>query len=338
MEKHSILFTSHRGERHQQAAINDAPDIFEITMRRSPSKEEIIALLPGKEFLITERTGVIDADIIAAGTDLRLIQRLGSQTYDIDLGAAKKAGIPVCYFPIRICVMVAEHMVLQILGLAKRLREKMKITTDAGDWGIEPQLCDEDTFAYNWSKRENILGLYESTVGIVGFGEIGTELSRRLQNYECTILYNKRSRLPAFFEADLGIQYAELDDLLTRSDFVCMLLPYFEETKKIVNADFIDKMKDGACLISCGGSGILDEDALVDALDSQKLYGLATDTFVWEPIHPDSPLLPMARQELTNIILTPHIASGAIVANQRKQDYTNLLNLINDRPLRFRLT
>jgi phosphoglycerate dehydrogenase-like enzyme len=340
MKKHNILFISHRGERHQQAAIDAAPDIFEITMRRSPSKDEIISLLPDKEFLISERTGPIDEEIIAAGKDLRLIQRLGSQTYDIDLDAAGKAGIPVCYWPVRTCVMVAEHLVMQMLGLAKRLRENMKITTDAGDWGMEPKLCDEDIFAYNWSKRENLLGLYESTVGIVGFGEIGTELARRLQNYECTVLYNKRSRLPGFFESELEIQYTDLDNLLARSDFVCMLLPYFEETKKIVNAEFINKMKDGACLVSCGGSGVLDEDALVDALHSQKLYGLATDTFVYEPVHPDNPLLPLARQEDTNIILTPHTAAGTTAANvnEREQDYINLLNLLNDKPLRFRLT
>ena len=339
MKKSSILFISHRGERHQQAAISAAPEYFDITMKRSPSKEEVIALLPGKEFLISERTGDIDADIIAAGKDLRMIQRLGSQTHDIDLDAAKRAGIPVCYWPVRTCVMVAEHMVLQLLGLAKRLRENMKIVTDAGHWEEGPKHCDEDTFAYNWSKRENLLGLYESTVGIVGFGEIGTELSRRLKNYECNILYNKRRQLPDFFEDDLGIQYTDLDDLLARSDFVCMLLPYFPETEKIVNAAFINKMKDGACLVSCGGSGILDESAATNALTSGKLYGVATDTFEWEPVNQESPLLPPARQDDVNIILTPHTAAGTTAANvnERENDYTNMLNMLNDKPLRFRL-
>ena len=335
----SVLFISHRGERHQQAAISAAPANFDIFMKRSPSKEEIIALLPGKEFLISERTGDLDADIISAGKDLRLIQRLGSQTHDIDLQAAKKAGIPVCSWPVRTCVMDAEHMILQMLGLAKRVRENMKITVDADDWGTPPQLSDEDTFAYNWSKRENLLGLYGSTVGIVGFGEIGTELSRRLQNFECTVLYNKRSQLPGFFESDIGIQYTDLDDLLGRSDFVCMLLPYFPETEKIVNAKFINKMKAGACLVSCGGSGILDENVVANALASKKLYGVATDTFEWEPVHLNSPLLPPARQDSANIILTPHTAAGTTSANvnEREDDYTNLVNLLNDRPLRFRL-
>lgn len=176
-QKHATLFITHRGERHQQDALGAAPAELEVTMLRSPTKEEIMAALPGKEFLITERTGVIDADIIQAGKDLRLIQRLGSQTYDIDLKAAKIAGIPVCYLPVRSCIMVAEHMALQILALAKRLREVMDLTAEANDFGHPPRLCDEDYFAYNWTGRENLLGLWESTVGILGFGEIGTELA-----------------------------------------------------------------------------------------------------------------------------------------------------------------
>ena len=92
-EKHAALFITHRGERHQMDALAAAPSVLDITMRRSPSKDEIISLLPGKEFLISERSGVIDADIINAGKDLRLIQRLGSLTYDIDLESR-----PICWY------------------------------------------------------------------------------------------------------------------------------------------------------------------------------------------------------------------------------------------------
>jgi len=147
-KKHPTLFITHRGERHQQDALGAAPAELNITMLRSPSKEEIIAALPSIEFLITERSGVIDADIIQTGKNLRLIQRLGSQTYDIDLKSAKKAGIPVCYLPVHSCIMVAEHMVLQILSLSKRLREVMDLTGYADDFGHPSKLCDEDYFAY----------------------------------------------------------------------------------------------------------------------------------------------------------------------------------------------
>jgi phosphoglycerate dehydrogenase-like enzyme len=339
MKKHQTLYITHRGQRHQQAAIEGAPGEFEITMQRSPNKDQIIDLLPGMEFLITERSGVIDADIIAAGNNLRLIQRLGSLTYDIDLKTAQKAGITVCYFPIFTCVMVAEHMVTQMLMLAKRIREMMKISIDADHWEDGPKRSDEDTFSYNWSKRTDIRGLYESTVGIIGFGEIGAELARRLKHFGCTVLYNKRTALPAKAELDLKIIYSDMDSLLERSDYVCMLLPYFRETDQLVNKEFINKMKKGACLVSCGASGILNENDVANALIAGDLYGMATDTYVYEPIHPDNPLLPLARQSEFNIVLTPHTAAGSTAVNrdERVKDYGNLVNFIQNKPLKYQI-
>jgi phosphoglycerate dehydrogenase-like enzyme len=338
-QKHATLFITHRGERHQQDALGAAPAELEVTMLRSPTKEEIIAALPGKEFLITERTGVIDADIIQAGKDLRLIQRLGSQTYDIDLKAAKKANVPVCYLPVRSCIMVAEHMALQILALAKRLREVMDLTEEANDFGHPPQLCDEDYFAYNWTGRENLLGLWESTVGILGFGEIGTELARRLQGYGCDILYNKRNPLPQEAEQEMHIQYASVDELLEKSDFLCMLLPYFPETALTLNAEFFARMKPGACFVSCGGSGVVDDQALADALASGHLYGAAVDTFVYEPISKDSPFLPIARQPRSNLVITPHTAAGSASASSKSRtgDYTNIQRILAGEKLVGRL-
>jgi phosphoglycerate dehydrogenase-like enzyme len=330
-KKHPTLFITHRGERHQQDALGAAPAELNITMLRSPSKEEIIAALPGMEFLITERTGVIDSDIIQAGKDLRLIQRLGSQTYDIDLKAANKAGVPVCYLPVRSCIMVAEHMVLQILALAKRLREVMDLTVSADDFGHPSRLCDEDYFAYNWTKRENLLGLWESTVGILGFGEIGTELARRLNTYGCDILYNKRNPLPEEAEQELNISFATQAELLEKSDFLCMLLPYFPETAQTLDADFFAKMKPGSCFVSCGGSGVVNDQALAEALTSGHLYGAAVDTFTYEPIAKDSPLLPIARQPQSNLVITPHTAAGSASASSksRKGDYVNILRILD---------
>lgn len=338
-KKYSALFITHRGERHQQDALGAAPDFLDVTMMRSPTKEEIIAALPGKDFLITERSGVIDSDIITAGSTLRLIQRLGSQTYDIDLKAAKKSGIPVCYLPVRSCIMVAEHMVLQLLALAKRLREVMELTQQADDFGNPPRLCDEDYFAYNWTGRENLLGLWESTVGILGFGEIGTELARRLQGYGCHILYNKRNRLPEEAEKELDIEFATQDELLEKSDFLCMLLPYFPETALSLNAEFFSKMKPGACFISCGGSGVVDDQALAAAVESGHLYGAAVDTFVYEPIAKNSPLLPLAKDPFKNMVLTPHTAAGSASASSksRKGDYINIERILSDQKLIGRL-
>jgi len=331
-----VLFLTHRGERHQQSALAGAPANFEITMLHDATKAEIKKNISGKKFLITERSDMIDADIIAAGKDLRLIQRLGSMVYDIDLQAAKNSGVSVCYLPIPMTVMVSEHILTQMLLLTKHIREAMHVITLDTDWGIQPQKCDEDTFVINFTGRKTIGTLYKATVGIIGFGEIGGELARRLKGFDCNVLYHKRSRLSEFAEQDLSITYASQDQLLKQSDFVVMLLPFMPETKAMVNQEFIKKMKPGACLVSCGASGLFNEEDVAKALASGYLGGVATDTFAWEPINQDSPLLDLARDPEANIMLTPHTASGSINPNalpDRRGDYINLVSYNNKQPL-----
>src|SRR5665648_158002 len=132
-----------------------------------------------------------------------------------------------------------------------------------------------------------------------------------------------------FAEQDLSITYASQDQLLKQSDFVVMLLPFMPETKAMVNQEFIKKMKPGACLVSCGASGLFNEEDVAKALASGYLGGVATDTFAWEPINQDSPLLDLARDPEANIMLTPHTASGSINPNalpDRRGDYINLVS------------
>jgi len=333
---HPTLFLTSRGERHQQEALAAAPRELDITLRRDPSRDEILRLVPQMEFLISERTGVIDAEVIAAARNLKLIQRLGSQTWDIDLDAARRGGIAVCYLPVATCQLVAEHIVLQLLTTAKRARELMQVVVDAGNWGT-PQRCTEDYFAYNWSQRENISGLRQSTVGILGFGEIGAEVARRLRAFDCAVLYNKRHRLPAHAEADLEITYATQADLLAQSDFVCSLLPLFPETEQSVNRSFFETMKRGAIFAHCGAGAIVDETALLDALRSGHLAGAALDGYTYEPLPPDHPLLAVARDPMQNLMLTPHIAAGTLTVQRRAGDYANIVALLEGKPLKYQL-
>lgn len=340
MDKHPTLFITHRGLHHQQAALEAAPKDLEITMVREPSKEQILSLVAGKEFLISERSGLIGADIIRAGKDLRLIQRLGSQTYDIDLAAARAAGVPVCYLPVRSCIMVAEHMIMQMLSVARRLREQIDIALSADDYGHLPTRCDEDTFAYNWAGLQDLRGLWQSTVGILGMGEIGFELARRLRGFDCKVLYNKRHRLPTQTEEELNVRYSSEDELVAASDFVCILLPLSRETSESLNDEFFAKMKPGACFISAGGSGVIDEQALASTFASGRLYGAAVDNFTWEPIRKDSPLLAPARAPRANLVLTPHTAAGSVPSDPKDErigDYANIVRLLSGQGLEYRL-
>jgi phosphoglycerate dehydrogenase-like enzyme len=343
MAPHPVLWITHRGERHQQAALSSAPAELAVAVRRSPSKDEIIGLVPGMEFLITERTGQIDADVIAAGKNLRLIQRLGSQIYDIDLVAAKAASIPVCYMPMRGCIMVAEHMLMQILALAKHTRALMDVVQEAKDYGHPPRRCDEDYFAYNWSGHAGVIGLWGSTIGILGMGEIGTELARLVRPFGCTILYNKRNRLPEAAEAELDIKFVSVDEMLARSDTICMLLPFFRETEQSLGAAFFAGMKPGSLLVSCGGSGVVNEDALAGALRSGHLAGAALDTFTDEPVAPDDPMRALAADPRANVVLTPHTGAGTGPVHpirpgaERAEDYENILRSLRGEALLGRL-
>jgi phosphoglycerate dehydrogenase-like enzyme len=339
MRKHRTLFVTQRSERHQKAALEAAPAELDIVMRRSPGKNEVLALVPEAEFLITERSGEIDGDIIAAGPRLKLIQRLGTQTWDIDVEAARRASVPVCTMPVRTCILVAEHMVMLMLALARRLRELVRVTDEAGDWGLPPQRCNENYFAFNWSKRAEIKALYGSTVGLLGFGEIATELARRLRGFGCRVLYSKRRRLPPAHEASLGITFAARDELADASDFIGCLLPNLPELNQSVDAAFFARCRKGAVFVHCGAPGVVNELDLIAALASGRLGGAALDCFTYEPLRPDDPLLRLSRDPAANLVLTPHIAAGTVAASreERLQDYSNLIACIHGQPLQHRL-
>jgi phosphoglycerate dehydrogenase-like enzyme len=343
-EKPLTLFLTDRGQRHQLAALKAAPPELEVIVRRRPPREELPALLPEVEFLVSERSGAIDADMIQAAGRLRLIQRLGSLVHDIDLQAARAAGVPVCAVPVRGARLVAEHMLMQILALAKRLPEASQAILSAGgdvERRGESRRTDEDTFAYNWSGLRGIVDLWDRTFGIWGFGEIGVDLARRLRGFvPARVLYHKRNRLPALVEADLDLAFADVDSLVAESDFLCLLLPYAPETDRLVDAAVLGRMKPGAFLVSAGSGSVIDEAALADALRAGRLAGAALDTFEWEPILPDNPLLPLAREARYNVLLTPHTGGGSVEdppGLARARDYENLLRVLRGEPPRHRV-
>jgi phosphoglycerate dehydrogenase-like enzyme len=118
---------------------------------------------------------------------------------------------------------------------------------------------------------------------------------------------------------ELHVRYATEPELLAASDFLCMLVPFFPETEQALSRDFFAAMKPGAIFVSCGGSGVVDEAALAAALRQGHLYGAALDTYTFEPISLDDPMLPLARPPQANIILTPHWHKAAWTARVHAQ-------------------
>ena len=332
----ATLFLTHRGQVHQERILSAAPANLEITLRRDASKDEILSLLPEMEFLISEREDVIDADMIAAGRKLRLIQRLGSQTWDIDRPAAKAAGIPVCYWPDLSTIFVAEHCVMQTFALLKKVREMSSVMSQAA-WERPSLRSDEDTFAYNWSGRSGVRCLWGKTAGILGFGEIGRELALMLKGFNCIVLYHKRRQMSAEAEQELAIRYTSPDELIRQADVVYCLLPFIPEAAQSIDATVFENMKPASYFVCCGGSGMVNEDDLISALRSGHLAGAALDTYTYEPLPKDSPLLAVQREaEPVNLLLTPHVAAGTD-GGHRKSEYTNLVRQLAGEPLLYQV-
>jgi phosphoglycerate dehydrogenase-like enzyme len=317
---YKTFFMSERAPVHQKTFLAAAPEELEFV----DSVEDAV-------YLISERQGKIDTAFLEKAPHLKLILRLGSQSHDIDLQAAQSRGIAVCTWPQASVARVAEHAIMQMLIFTKQLKESLATALAAGDYGRESKRTDENTFAYNWSKRQGIGSIFGKTIGILGFGEIGFELTKRLQNWGVTLLYHKRQRLPNSVESQYNLRYEE--DLFPKSDILVNTLPYSRETDHFINEERIAKMKATAFLVSVGSGSIIDESALAEAIKAGKIAGAALDTYEYEPLRPDNPLLELARNG-KNLLLTPHIAAGTMSnIEERREHFTNILRHINNEPL-----
>jgi phosphogluconate 2-dehydrogenase len=173
------------------------------------------------------------------------------------------------------------------------------------DLGLEPTRTSERVHAFQWMKLSHLFEVHGKTLGIVGYGEIGTEVSKRARCFGMNVLYTKRRRLPQAIEQRLGVAWRELDALLAESDVVHLTLPLSSETEGLIGARELVLMKPTAYLVNTARGGLIDEEALADALRERRIAGAALDVFVEEPVPFDHPLL-----GLDNVIVTPHIGGG----------------------------
>jgi phosphoglycerate dehydrogenase-like enzyme len=271
----------------------------------APGPDSAAALGPAD--VIVTRSEPVTAAIIEASPRLRLIQKYGTRADGIDLQAAAAAGVPVATMPLRGCIAVAEHALTLMLALAKKLLESHQLTVAGAyrELGLSPQLTSQRQHAFQWMHVEPIQYLFGSTLGIVGFGEIGTEIATRANAFGMRVLYTKRQRLAGSFEQALAVTFADLDSLLAESDFVVLSLPLTSESEQLIGARQLGLMKPSAFLVNISRGGVVDEQALVAALAAGRIAGAGLDVFVYEPVPPDNPLL-----ALPNVIATPHTAGG----------------------------
>lgn len=332
---HPVLWLTERGKRHQQRALQAAPPELQVTILRQPDSDTLREQLRQAEFVISERRGVIDAAFMLSAPKLRLIVRLGSLHHDVDLLAVRSVGVRLSCQPVLGAMMVAEHSLMMILALLKTLPTAQMLTR-VPQRHHSRQRTDEDTFHYNWAGMGTVGGLAGKTVLIMGMGEIGVELARRLQPFNLKHLYyHKRQRFPSSVETALGMSYMAQPNY-SQIDVLVTLLPYSDETDHLIDRKVFYQLPRGAVIVQAGSGRTLDEEALYTALQNGHLGGAALDTFEYEPLSPDHPLLSLANSPDSNVILTPHIAAGTQFA-QRMGDYDEIMRFLRGLPLRFEI-
>lgn len=260
---------------------------------RAMSQEEILSCAVGMDVLVPTVTDILDADFINALPDsIKLIANFGSGVNHIDLAAAKNRSIMVTNTPGVFTDDTADLTMALILSVPRRLAEGEKLMR-SGDW-------------QGWNPS-SMLGhrISGKTLGIIGFGRIGEAVARRAQALGLSIIYNKRKRLPASTEEILGIQYEDdVDRLIARSDIISLHCPLNKGTDNMIDARRIALMRETAYIINTSRGEIIDENALIEALEKGEIAGAGLDVYTHEPAV-DKRLL-----DLANVVLLPHMGSA----------------------------
>lgn len=275
------------------------------TSNRTPAE---LAEIVGNAVGVIASTDTFDESVFAACPNLRVIARTGVGVDSIDINAATQAGVVVAITPGANERAVADHALAMILALQRRLAENDAAVQD-GRWDRAGALTPSD--------------LYGASVGLIGSGAIGRAVIERLRGFGCTIFVFD----PYLDEAPEGTELVDLPTLLERSDVVTVHAPLTTSTRGLLGTREFAAMKKGSYVVNVSRGGIIDEDALADAIRGGHLGGAGLDTFAREPIG-DSPL-----RGLPSVILSPHIAglSQRSIAAMTEQATRAVLDVVGGR-------
>jgi phosphoglycerate dehydrogenase-like enzyme len=278
------------------------------------------------------RRGTVDAAMMQANPRLKLIQRVGARADNIDLNAAAARGILVACLPRRTMQYTAEHAILLMLALSKRLIEADGATRSAC-WDHE-RVRPEQGVAYNWPGLDRLGGLFGTTVGIIGLGEVGSMVAQMARGFGARVVYTNRKRLAAEQEQRLGVTSLPLARLLAEADFVSMHANNLPENKGLIGAPIFAQMKPTAFFINTSRGRMVDEDALYTALTTDTIAGAGLDVHAEEPRPADR------FAKLRNVIMTPHLAGGSrtAVVDEITAVLENCRAVLAGQPIKYQVT
>jgi D-3-phosphoglycerate dehydrogenase / 2-oxoglutarate reductase len=296
------------------AILKKAAEVVEMT---GITAEDLLKEIAEFDALVVRGRTKVSPAVFEAGKKLKVVGRAGVGVDNIDLAAARAHGVTVVNSPVATTTAVAELTMALMLSAVREIAR-----------------ADSSLKAGKWLKKEfEGFELSGKALGVIGFGRIGAAVAKRAAAFDMTIL-GYDPMLPADEITKRGGSPVSMDELLKRSDLITMHLPLTDETKSLINADAFAKMKQGVYLICAARGGVIDETALLEALNSGKVAGAALDVFVTEPpgltdlvAHP-------------KLVCTPHVGAQTLEAQHRAANdiAEEIVAALNGLPLRWKVT
>lgn len=283
------------------------PTLWPARVQLVETAEQFRAALPDATIAFVESLPFAAAEV-AAATRLKAVQKYGALPRGIDQSACAARGIKVLTIRRRANIACAEHAFALILALARKVHRYGNVLSPSqlASAGHALQPFDRRfTPNGNWARVPGLKSLHGSTIGIIGLGEIGREIASRARAFEMRIVYHQRTRLPQADEQALGASYASLDALLATSDWIVPQLPASPETRNLLDADRLSRIKPGASIVNVSRPDAMERHAVIDALRSGRLGGLGLDPPYESPGQDDDELT-----SFDNVIVTPHFAGS----------------------------
>jgi len=263
---------------------------LEVVEKHGLSPEELKAEIADYDAIIVRSATKVRREIIEAAEKLKAIGRAGVGLDNVDREAASERGIKVLNTPAATSISVAELALGMMIAAARHIGQGT-VSLKQGRWD---------------KKKFKGIELYGKTLGIIGMGRIGTELAKRAKAMGMNVIFHDA----VVSDSEFG-SYREMDELLAEADFISLHLPHTESTHHLIGRDEFAKMKDGAILVNAARGGVVDEEALYEALTSGKLRAAAVDVFETEPA------VGHKLFTLENVVVTPHVGAQAAEGQER---------------------
>jgi D-3-phosphoglycerate dehydrogenase len=265
----------------------------EVRQLREEERPQLPEILADYDALVVRSTTKVTADLLRAGKRLKVVGRAGIGVDNVDVAAATDLGVLVVNAPTANLMSATEHTFALLLALARRI-----------------PVADASTKAGGWDRKITGVELCGKTLGVIGFGRIGQRVAARARGFEMQVVAFDPFLDPGAARR-LEVELLPLEELLARADVITLHTPLTKETKNLLSHENLGRMKKGALLINCGRGGVVDEEALLAALESGHLGGAALDVFAEEPPRD------LALVRHPKVVATPHLGAQTREAQER---------------------